>query len=232
MIRPEEEKFYSEKIIYLSNIWNCHSGYSRERLENEMPLEKNKFITFGSFNNFRKINEEVIETWSYILKQVKNSKLFLKTSIVTSKEFYQKKFDNYGVLNSIIFSDFNKNFEDHLNEYKKIDIALDTFPWNGVTTSFESIWMNVPVIVLEGFNFNSRCGSSINKNLELSNLIAKDKEEYINIAVNLSNDKNNLYKIRKNLFENALNSTLFNKEQFSNDFFTLLEEIYNKKTLN
>ena len=232
LIRPEEEKFYSEKIIYLPNIWNCHSGYSRERLENEMPLEKNKFITFGSFNNFRKINEEVIETWSYILKQVKNSKLFLKTSIATSKEFYQKKFDDYGVLNSIIFSDFNKNFEDHLNEYKKIDIALDTFPWNGVTTSFESIWMNVPVIVLEGFNFNSRCGSSINKNLELSNLIAKDKEEYINIAVNLSNDKNNLYKIRKNLFENALNSTLFNKEQFSNDFFTLLEEIYNKKTLN
>ena len=92
--------------------------------------------------------------------------------------------------------------------------------------------MNVPVIVLEGFNFNSRCGSSINKNLELSNLIAKDKKEYINIAVNLSNDKNNLYRIRKNLFENALNSTLFNKEKFSNDFFTLLEEIYNKKTLN
>ena len=135
-------------------------------------------------------------------------------------------------MESIIFGEHNKNFEDHLNEYKKIDISLDTFPWNGVTTSFESIWMNVPVIVLEGFNFNSRCGSSINKNLELSNLIAKDKEEYINIAVNLSNDKNNLYKIRKNLFENALNSTLFNKEKFSNDFFYLLEEIYNKKTLN
>ena len=55
-----------------------------------MPLENNKYITFGSFNNFRKINEEVIETWSYILRQVKNSKLFLKTSIATSKEFYKK----------------------------------------------------------------------------------------------------------------------------------------------
>ena len=143
-----------------------------------------------------------------------------------------KKFDDYGVLDSIIFSDYHKNFEDHLNEYKKIDIALDTFPWNGVTTSFESIWMNVPVIVLEGFNFNSRCGSSINKNLELPNLIAKNKEEYINIAVNLSNNIDNLYKIRKSLFENALNSLLFNKEKFSNEFFTLMETIYNKKLIN
>ena len=113
LIRSEEEKFYSEKIIYLSNIWNCHSGYSRERLENAMPLENNKYITFGSFNNFRKINEEVIETWSYILRQVKNSKLFLKTSIATSKEFYKKKFDDYGVLDSIIFSDYHKNFENY-----------------------------------------------------------------------------------------------------------------------
>ncbi len=231
LIRPEEKKFYSEKIIYLSNIWNCHSGYSHERSENVMPLESNKFITFGSFNNFRKINEEVIKTWSYILKQVKNSKLLLKTSVAASKEFYKKKFDDHGVLESIIFSDYQINFEDHLNEYKKIDISLDTFPWNGVTTSFESIWMNVPVIVLEGFNFNSRCGFSINKNLELSNLIAKNKEEYINIAVNLSTDKNKLYKIRKNLFENSLNSPLFNKEKFSEEFFTILETIYKKKSI-
>ena len=143
LIRPEEEKYYSEKIIYLPNIWNCHSGYPYERSESLMPMETNNYITFGSFNNFRKINEEVIETWSSILKTVKNSKLLLKTSIATSKEFYQKKFDDYGVLKFITFSDYNKSFKDHLNEYKKIDIALDTFPWNGVTTTLESIWMNV-----------------------------------------------------------------------------------------
>ena len=232
LIRPEEEKYYSEKIIYLPNIWNCHSGYPYERSENLMPMETNNYITFGSFNNFRKINDEVIETWSSILKTVKNSKLLLKTSIATSKEFYQKKFDDYGVLKSITFSDYNKSFKDHLNEYKKIDIALDTFPWNGVTTTFESIWMNVPVLVLEGFNFSSRCGSSINKNLKLLNLIAKNKEEYISKAVTLAQDKNKLYEIRKNIFEDALDSSLFNKEKFSNEFFISLEKIFNKRLAN
>ena len=231
LIKPEEEKFYSEKIVYLPNIWNCHSGYPYERFENPMPMETNNFITFGSFNNFRKINEEVIETWAAILKRVKDSKLILKTSIATSNDFYQKKFDDFGVLNSIIFSNYNKNFKDHLNEYKKIDIALDTFPWNGVTTSFESIWMNVPVLVLEGFNFNSRCGFSINKNLKLLNLIAKNKEDYIDKAISLANDKNKLYEIRKNLFHNALNSPLFDKQKFSNEFFSLLEEIFKKNQL-
>ena len=95
LIRPEEEKYYSEKIVYLSKIWNCHSGYPYERSENLLPMETNNYITFGSFNNFRKINDEVIETWSSILKTVKNSKLLLKTSIATSMEFYQKKFDEF-----------------------------------------------------------------------------------------------------------------------------------------
>ena len=80
----------------------------------------------------------------------------------------------YGVLKSVIFH-FKKNFHNHLNLYKNIDLSLDTFPYPGVTTSFESIWMGVPVITLKGYNFNSRCGVSINKNLNLDNLIAKIK---------------------------------------------------------
>ena len=77
----------------------------------------------------------------------------LKTSSAVSQELYEKKFKKYDILSSISFLKYNKNFDDHLNEYKKIDIALDTFPYNGVTTSFEAIWMNVPVIVMDGYNF-------------------------------------------------------------------------------
>ena len=88
-----------------------------------------------------------------------------------------------------------------------------------MTTSFEAIWMNVPVIVMEGYNFNSRCGYSINKNLKLPNLIAKNKEEYINKAVSLAKDKKMLFKIKKKSFENALNSTLFDKKSFRMNSF-------------
>ena len=226
-INPNEEMFYSEKIIYLPNVWNCHSGYNFTRSENEMPFKKNEFITFGSFNNFLKINDEVIEVWASILKEVKNSRLILKTSTAISLDIYKRKFEKYGLLDSVVFLNFSKNFNDHLNKYKLIDISLDTFPWNGVTTTYESIWMNVPVIVMDGNNFSSRCGSSINKNLNLTDLIASNKMDYINIAVSLAQNPQMLIDLRKGLFKNALKTPLFDKTSFSNDFFSSLEKIYN-----
>ena len=226
-VNSKEESLYSEKIIYLPTIWNCHSGYNFKRLENEMPFQKNKFITFGSFNNFLKINDEVIKVWACILKEVKNSRLFLKTSQAMSLGIIKSKFEKYGVQNSVVFLNYSKNFNDHLEKYKLIDIALDTFPWNGVTTTFESIWMNVPVIVMDGNNFSSRCGSSIIKNLNLLNLIGKNKEDYINKAVTLAENSQMLMKLREDLFKNALKTPLFDKISFSNEFFSSLEKIYN-----
>ena len=226
-INPNEEMFYSEKIIYLPNVWNCHSGYNFKRSENEMPFKKNEFITFGSFNNFLKINDEVIEVWASILKEVKNSRLVLKTSTAISLDTYKRKFEKYGILDSVVFLNFSKNFNDHLNKYKLIDISLDTFPWNGVTTTYESIWMNVPVIVMDGNNFSSRCGSSINKNLNLTDLIASNKMDYINKAVSLAQNPQILIDLRKDLFTNALKTPLFDKTSFSNEFFSSLEKIYN-----
>ena len=226
-VNPKEENLYSEKIIYLPSIWNCHSGYNFKRSENEMPFQKNKFITFGSFNNFLKINDEVIEVWASILKRVEDSRLFLKTSTAISQATIKSKFEKYGVQNSVVFLNYSKNFNDHLEKYKLIDLALDTFPWNGVTTTFESIWMNVPVIVMDGNNFSSRCGSSIIKNLNLLNLIGKNKEDYIDKAVSLAQNQQMLMNLRNDLFKNALKTPLFDKTSFSNEFFSSLEEIYN-----
>ena len=229
LISPHEENLYSEKIIYLPNIWNCHSGYDFERLENEMPFKKNNFITFGSFNNFLKINDSVIEVWASILKKVKNSKLVLKTSNSISLETYKKKFEEYDVASSVNFLNYSKGFNEHLNKYKQIDIALDTFPWTGVTTTFEAIWMNVPVIVMNGFNFSSRCGASINKNLKLPSLIAENKQDYVDKAVSLAVDQQKLQNIRSDLFNNALNTPLFDQKKFSDDFFQSLEKIYKSR---
>ena len=227
LIKPVDEKYYSEKIIYLPKIWNCHNGYDNKRVFNSAPSIKKKFITFGSFNNFRKINDDVIEVWSMILKKVKNSKLILKTSSAVSQELYEKKFKKYDILSSISFLNYNKNFDDHLSQYKKIDIALDTFPYNGVTTSFEAIWMGVPVITMQGYNLNSRCGESININAQFASLIAQDKEDYIKKAISLAQDEKDLTKIRKNIYENALKTPLFDKKKFSDEFFSNLEKIYN-----
>ena len=91
LIYPEEECNYVEKIIYLPNIWNCHSELNVERVDLEPPCLKNKYITFGSFNNFNKINDSVIDVWSQILKNVIGSKLILKSSSKIDKNYIKKK---------------------------------------------------------------------------------------------------------------------------------------------
>ena len=155
-----------------------------------LPFDKNKFITFGSFNNFLKISDEVIRTWSKILKKIKNSKLILKSSLSYQIKNIISKFKYYGVENQLEFFDKQNYFkvEEHLKLYNHIDICLDTFPYNGVTTTFEALWSGVPVIVMKGFNFNSRCGESIVKNGNLNYFLAVNENDYIEKAVTLTND--------------------------------------------
>ena len=226
LIHKDEEKFYSEKVIYLPNIWNTHCGFDFERKENPPPFVNNKYFTFGSFNNFDKINPEVVSTWSKILKKVNNSKLLLKTS---SKRLATKRleelFKKEDVLESVKFIDRAEKFNDHLDNYNFIDIALDTFPYNGVTTSFEAIWMGVPVLTMSGYNFNSRCGESINKNLNMEQLIAKDEDDYIQKIVNLTKNTDEYINLRKSVFLDALKSPLFNTEDYSKSFFESLRKI-------
>jgi len=226
LIYDEEKNFYSEKIIFLPHIWNCHSGFDLDRIESQVPYFSNKYITFGSFNNFSKITDQTIFVWSDILKNVSSSKLILKSSTKVQSTRLKQMFKKNGVAESVSFAEMKKNFKDHINLYNQIDIALDTFPYNGVTTSFESIWMGVPVLTMKGFNFNSRCGESINKNLGTKELIAEDEKEYVFKAIELAGNKEKLLNLRKFIFNNALTSNLFNQNKFRNDFFNSLERIY------
>ena len=224
LIYDEEKNYYSEKIIYMPNIWNCHSGLNSIRSFSDPPCLKEKNITFGSFNNFNKINDQVISVWSQILLKVKNSKLILKSSLKMDKSFLKKEFEKYGVIDSIKFLEKRK-LESHYNLYKNIDIALDTFPYNGVTTTFEALAMGVPVITMKGYNFNSRCGESIIKNLGVEELIANNEDDYILTAQKIANDKDKLLELRKNIFKISHETPLFDTKQFSQDFFDILEKI-------
>ena len=227
-IRKNEENLYSEKVIYFSKIWNCHSGFELKRFKNSAPSLKKNFITFGSFNNFNKLNENVANIWSQILKEVKNSKLILKSSVFMQTDLIKSIFKKNGVLDSVDIEE-KKSFSEHLNLYNSVDIALDTFPYNGVTTSFESIWMGVPVLTMKGYNFNSRCGESINRNIGLDYLIANNEKDYIAKAIKLSNDQEFLKITREKVFNNALTSPLFDTEIFAKEFFSILKMIYNSK---
>ena len=236
LINDDEKNLYSEKVIKLPKIWNCHSGIKSSVVSEALPLLKNDYVTYGCFNNSSKITEEVIETWSKILLNKKNSKIIIKAPSEDgeiAQEGILKKFKEFNVDNSrVLFSKREEKRNDHYKIYNKIDISLDTFPYPGVTTSIESIWMGVPVLTLKGNNFVSRCGESINLNLKMSDFIARNKNEYISKALSLTEDINNLVEIRKSLRQKALASPLFDTDKFGQDFGDLLSNVWLNHTVN
>ncbi|MDC1159495.1 hypothetical protein OAS96_02110 [Candidatus Pelagibacter sp.] len=226
------DKYYSEKLLQLPNIWSCHSAINEEIKITDLPALKNEYVSFGSFNNFSKISEQTIDIWSELLLNIK-SKLILKTSNFQNEagiDILMNRFKEKGIkLKNIEFLKRTKNYRDHLKSYNKIDIALDTFPYNGATTSFESLWMGVPVLTIKGETFNSRYGYSINKNLNLEKFIALDKEDFINKAKsNLSNLKD-LNQLRKELRKKVLSSPLFDNYSFNKAFIKKINSLLKEK---
>lgn len=232
LINENEFNLYKEKILFLPKIWNV---FAPPEILPDIELEEknnNTVFTFCSFNNYQKISNRTVNVWSQILKYT-NSQLLLKTShagdIDDLKNNILDKFINNGVSrDQIVFLKREKEIHDHLKLYNKANIALDTFPYPGVTTSFEAIMMGVPVLTMKGFNMNSRCGESINKNIKMDHLIADNDEDYVKKAISFTKEKNNLVIYGKPLREKALSSPLFDAETFVKDFENLLKQVVDK----
>lgn len=230
IVTPETHKdYYVEKILQLPNIW-CHLSTSdiKQIDTGNTPALINNYITFGCFNSMHKINNKVIEAWSEILHAVLESKILIKNFQVNNY-LYKKK----------IISEFKKNniLEDRLIfeeaslrdkllfSYNNIDIALDTFPYTGGTTSLETAWMCVPLLTIRGDSFISRCGASINSNLNQDHWTAENVKQYIQLAKEYASDYKKLDINRSYLRDNSRKSPIFNSKLFSQNFAKALRKI-------
>ena len=235
LIKKEEQSLYSEKILYLPKIWSVMSKQKNLPDINNLPAKQNSIFTFGSFNNFAKLSDKTIKLWSKILNNT-NSRLILKTGSKTSALAFKnilKKFNEHDVQeNKILILNKNSSRKEHLSEYNNIDIALDPFPYPGVTTTFEAITMGVPVLTMRGSNFNSRCGESINLNLGMNEFIARDEKDYFDKAVEVQKNLKKLELLRRSLREKALNSPLFDVNNFTIDFTSILKRVWNNYNNN
>ncbi len=233
LIKKNEENLYSEKILFLPKIWNALSKPKNLPQINLLSKISSQPFSYGSFNNFSKISEDVIDVWSKILRDT-NSQIYLKnprhgTPSLVKKNIVEKFLSRNVDKNKILFLDHQKNRHDHLELYNKIDLALDTFPFPGVTTSCEAVLMAVPVLTMKGYNFNSRCGESININLKMEDFIAENKNDYVSKAISWQHNFKTLEKIKKNLREKALSSPVFDTESFAKNFTNILREVYLEK---
>jgi len=232
LIKKDEEILYSEKILFLPKIWNSLSKPKDLPQINLLSKISSQPFTYGSFNNFSKISEDVIDAWSKILRDT-NSQIYLKnpkhdTPSLVKKNIIERFLERDVSKKKILFLDHQPNRYNHLELYNKIDLALDTFPYPGVTTSCESVLMAVPVLTMKGYNFNSRCGESININLKMEDFIAENKNDYVNKAIYWQHNSKKLKNFKQNLRNRALSSPVFDTVSFAKDFTNIIKEVYLK----
>jgi protein O-GlcNAc transferase len=212
------EHYHTEKLFRLPESFLCYLPDDESPEIKELPSLTSGCITFGSFNNFTKVTSEVTKLWMKILMAIPHSRLILKSrsfsDALISRSFLEE-FIQGGIEMERIELLPMTSFREHLNTYNTIDIGLDTFPYNGTTTTCEAMWMGVPVITLAGKTHASRAGVSLLSNVGLKEFIAHTSEEYITIAVNLAKDIKRLKYLRAQLRDMMTKSPLCDAKRFT-----------------
>ena len=225
------ENFSSEKIIRLPGGFHCYSALADSPDVVPPPSTKNGYVTFGSFNNFAKCSNETIFLWSEIMKNVPNSKIILKALSLGDKyvqEYAYNTFKNFGIERErITMLARTSSLKEHFENYNNIDIALDTYPYNGTTTSCEAMWMGVPIVSFFGVNHASRVGLSLLSHIGLQQLAAGSPEEFVNKAVALANEEELRTELRSTMRQRLSNSPILNAEHFARKFEAAMSAIWN-----
>ncbi len=213
------DHLHTEKIIRLPHGFLCYKPPTGCPDVRDLPASASGFITFGCFNNSSKISNKTIGIWSEILHLVPDSRLILKATALSdapTKNYVLGLFEQKGICADRIMLFGNILLkEDHLDLYNSVDIGLDTFPYNGTTTTCEALWMGVPVIALKGDIHISRVSYSILSNIGLDELVAESSDEYVKKAVNLAGNIEKITSLRKNLRTIMKNSFLMDKANFT-----------------
>jgi predicted O-linked N-acetylglucosamine transferase (SPINDLY family) len=166
--------------------------------------------------------------WSEILRRVPDSVLLIKRRELKDqwvKNYFIEQFAQHGIAKKRLqFRTSQMRLEGHLRTYGKIDVALDSYPYNGTTTTFEALWMNVPVVSLGGDTHASRVGQSILRYAGLEELAAQTPEQYIEQAVSLAQDTERLSHYRKTLRHTLANSPLTDQQRFAKNVSRILRE--------
>jgi predicted O-linked N-acetylglucosamine transferase (SPINDLY family) len=220
-IPPEHEHHFSETVWRLPDSYVCFSAPAFPVEVASLPALSSGNVTFGSFNNLTKMNDAVVELWARILLSVPNSRLYLKTSQLDDEDIREqtrRRFATWGIApERLLLAGKLGSIADHLSEYNKIDVALDTFPYPGVTTSVEALWMGVPVLSLLGDRFLSLTAKSIAHHAGLPDWVAVDKDEYVSKAVAFTSDLGRLAALRAGLRAQVLASPLFDAPRFAHN---------------
>ncbi|MHC4352785.1 MAG: O-linked N-acetylglucosamine transferase, SPINDLY family protein [Planctomycetota bacterium] len=218
---PEFRRFYVEESVCLPGGLFCYNPPDYAPPIAPSPVHENGFITFGSFNNNMKINPHIISLWSQVLRTNNDSRLLLKYAggnDVGVRQEYLSQFEQFGIDRRRLEISGWKSPPEHLRTFGRIDIALDTYPFNGCVTTLEGLWMGVPIVSLVGKNsLLSRVGLSILSRLEMEFLVASTPAEFVAKATALASRPDALSKIRAKMRARMAASALCDSERFARE---------------
>lgn len=228
-IPPANQKFFSEKIIYLPDSYQVNDDQkeisSRSFSKEELGLPTDKFI-FCCFNNNFKITPEIFSVWMNILKTVQESVLWLFEDNEYIKANLIKEAEARGIPGKRLIFANRINQQDHLARHRFADLFLDTLPYNAHTTASDALWCGLPVVTAIGESFPGRVAASLLHAVDLPELITHSFEEYESLAITLATNPEKLGAIKTKLAANRLKMPLFDTNLFCRNLESAYSEAY------
>jgi predicted O-linked N-acetylglucosamine transferase (SPINDLY family) len=213
------DSYYTEKLLRLPNsIW-CYSPDDAEITP--LPALQNGYITFGSFNNIKKVGAECIALWAKLLHHIPSSRLLMVTvSEGSLRDQLTRQFGAHGIAAERLEFAPKMPTVKFRKKLQEVDITLDPFPVNGATTTCESLVLGVPVLAMVGERFLARAGYSILNAAEMPEFVAKNEEDFLRIAGELANDLPRLAQIRAEMREKLFKTPLLDRKLFARNLET------------
>jgi len=227
----EHDDWYTEKSLRLPNSFWCFDPQleplkpTLDLPTGDLPAIQNGYVTFGSLNNVSRLNPRTLKLWSRVVTKVPNSRLLLSAPHGSARENILGLLAQHGVEASRVEFVASAPWTEYMGYFRRIDIALDTLPYNGHTTSLDALWMGVPLVTRLGQTVVGRAGYSHLSNLQLTELAATTDDDFVTAAENLAGDLSRLIELRRTLRERMLASPLTNATQFTRDLETGFQQM-------
>jgi predicted O-linked N-acetylglucosamine transferase (SPINDLY family) len=227
---PGNEDLYVERLQRLPEGWLCFQPPDAAPAVGPLPMATAGRVTFGSFNNLAKVTPTVVALWSRVLQRLPNATLVMKSLPLRdpgTRDWIRQQFAAQGVApERLELMSWTATAADHFQLYNRIDLCLDTFPYNGGTTTCEALWMGVPVVTLAGNRSVSRFGVTILSRLGLSELVAADADRFVATAVTLARCPERLADLRGRLRDTMAVSSLCQPEAFTRQLEDAYDQMY------
>lgn len=223
------DEFATECLVRLDPCFVCYQPDPDSPDVAAPPSASSEHVTFGSFNKLTKASDTTLDLWANVLAAAPNSRLVLKGAAIKvphSRERLMAALKKRGIAESRLdLLPSAPTTREHLEQYARVDIALDTFPYHGTTTTCEALWMGVPVVTLAGLAHAARVSVSLLRCVGLDECIANTPESYVRIAAGLADDRARIAAIRSAMRERVRTSPLCDAEGFARRFLEAIGRI-------